>query len=150
LAAEGDHTDTAMGSQGGAQWQIGNEVEFKTAGGEEVSGQVYAFTPDSGMLLIKEPGAHNGVANLRWLKTSYVAEVLKNGAPAVPFDTQLPELDIAKCQKREAKALQQAEKEASRIGVGVSKTSQVTAASQTFGAWDGSLHRSSRCMHPSC
>jgi hypothetical protein len=114
-----------MGSQGDSQWPIGNDVVFRTAGGEEVSGQVYAFTPDSGMLLIKEPGLHNGVANLRFLKTSFVSEVLKNTAPAAPFDMQLPELDMQKCQKREAKALQQAEREAARIGVGVSKTSQV-------------------------
>ncbi len=65
------------------QWVVGNDVVLRTAGGEEVTGQLYAHDVDCGLLLIKEMGLHNGVANLRFLKSSHVAELVKNVPPKV-------------------------------------------------------------------
>lgn len=106
------------------EWVVGNEVVLRTSSGEEVAATLFAFDPLTGFLLLKEVGMHNGVANLRFLRTSHVSQLVSNRPPAVPFDMQLPPVDLERCKKREEKALQQAEREASKIKVGVSRQSQ--------------------------
>ncbi|PNH04763.1 Protein LSM12 A [Tetrabaena socialis] len=105
-------------------WVVGNEVVFRTAAGEEVSGCVFAFDTASNLLIIKENGSHLGVSNLRLLKANSVQEVLSSVKPERPFDLELPAVDLERCRKREEKALQQAELESARVGQGVTKEAQ--------------------------
>ncbi|GIL90261.1 hypothetical protein Vretimale_16338 [Volvox reticuliferus] len=105
-------------------WIVGNDVVFRTQGGEEVSGCVFAFDRQNNLLVIKENGSHSGVSNLRIVKANNIREVLSAAQPEKPFDLELPHVDLERCRKREEKALQQAEMESSRVGQGVTKEAQ--------------------------
>ncbi|KAG2446308.1 hypothetical protein HXX76_000896 [Chlamydomonas incerta] len=105
-------------------WTVGNNVKLRTAQGEEVSGQVFAYDQPSSLLVLKEVGAHSGVNNIRIIKTSGVQAVISDAKPDQPFDMELPAVDLERCRKREEKALQQAEFESSRVGEGVTKEAQ--------------------------
>lgn len=105
-------------------WTVGNNVKLRTAQGEEVSGQVFAYDQPSSLLVLKEVGAHSGVNNIRIIKTSGVQAVISDAKPDLPFDMELPAVDLERCRKREEKALQQAEFDSSRVGEGVTKEAQ--------------------------
>lgn len=124
VAAQRVQAAPAAGMAAAQEWAIGNEVVLRTILGEEAAGTVYAFDKPTNMLLLKETGAHNGVSNLRFLKASCIKEVISQEAPKVPFDLKLPSVDMERCRKREERALQAAEVEASRVGLGVTKEAQ--------------------------
>ena len=105
------------------EFEIGNKVELQTTLGHVV-GIVFAFDKSSGVLVLKETGSHSGVSNVRIMKAAEVKKVISSEKPAQPFDTFLPHVDTERCRRREDKAVQQAELEASRVGVGVSKEAQ--------------------------
>lgn len=109
---------------GPVAFDIGDTVVFRSTLGEEVSGSVFAFDKPSNVLVLREAGAHSGVANLRLLKASCVGKVLLVRKPTQPVDLRLPYVDVERCRKREEKAMQQAEVDASRVGVGVTKEAQ--------------------------
>ena len=105
-------------------FDVGDVVVFRSTLGEEVSGSVFAFDKPSNVLVLKELGAHSGVSNLRLLKANCVGEVLSVQKPTQPVDLRLPPIDMERSRKREEKALHQAEREASLVGVGVTKEAQ--------------------------
>lgn len=47
---------------------VGNLVTLKTTFGELIDALIYGFDKSTNCLLLKESGAHNGVATLRFLK----------------------------------------------------------------------------------
>ncbi len=98
---------------------------LKSVFSEEITGTIYGYDAQTSCLLLKETGAHNGVATLRFLKTSFVSEIVSAQKPAQPFDPALPHVDLDKCRKREERALQQAEADSSRVGEGVTKEAQL-------------------------
>lgn len=115
---------------------LGSELQLNTPQGV-ISGNMFAYDKPSGVLVLKETGAHSGVSNLRILRADNNVTILSVERPATPMDTRLPAIDMERAKKREEKAVQQAEMEASRIGVGVSKEAQVRSRAR-----EGSL-----CMH---
>lgn len=63
---------------------------LRTTFGEEISSTLFAFDKGTDMLLLKEVGSHNGVANLRFLKASFVDKVISVEKPTEPVDPKLP------------------------------------------------------------
>mmetsp|Transcript_26127 Transcript_26127/g.57106 ORF Transcript_26127/g.57106 Transcript_26127/m.57106 type:complete len:177 (-) Transcript_26127:279-809(-) len=105
-------------------WVVGCHVTLRTTLGEEITSTIFAYDHASQCLLLKETGSHNGVATLRFLKTSFIKEIVSSQPPQGPVDLSLPYVDLERCKKREEKALQQAELESSRVGAGVTKEAQ--------------------------
>uniref|UniRef100_A0A7S0RLT3 AD domain-containing protein n=1 Tax=Chlamydomonas leiostraca TaxID=1034604 RepID=A0A7S0RLT3_9CHLO len=107
-------------------WGVGDSVVLRTTLGEEISSTVFGYDKATNMLMLRETGAHNGVANLRLLKASFIEKVvsLTKAAPGTVDLGPLPPVDMEKGKRREAKALKQAEKEAALVGVGVTKEAQ--------------------------
>lgn len=105
-------------------WAIGSEVVLKTKLGEELRSAVFAYDSTSKVLILREPGSHNGVANLRMLPTSTIEQVVTMEAPRQPVDLRLPTIDMERCRKREERALEQAKKDADRVGTGVTREAQ--------------------------
>ena len=106
---------------------IGSEVQLNTPQGV-ISGNMFAYDKPSGVLVLKETGAHSGVSNLRILRTENNVSIISVEKPSTPMDTRLPGVDMERARRREEKAVQQAEMEASRVGVGVTKEAQVRRA----------------------
>mmetsp|Transcript_1356 Transcript_1356/g.3682 ORF Transcript_1356/g.3682 Transcript_1356/m.3682 type:complete len:179 (-) Transcript_1356:46-582(-) len=102
----------------------GANVALRTTFGELVEGMIYGFDKSTNCLLLKEAGAHNGVATLRFLKAAYVSEIVSASRPPAPFEPQLPHVDLERCRKREERALASAAAEAGRVGEGVTKEAQ--------------------------
>lgn len=105
-------------------WVVGNAVRLRTTLNDEISGVIFAFEQHSGMLMLKEKGSHNGVANIRLLNVACVAETISDQPAEGPVDSELPVVDLERGRKREEKALKQAEADYDRVGVGVSKEAQ--------------------------
>lgn len=111
-------------------WVVGHTVHLRLSTGEEVQGQVFAVDEAHNMLATRSPGSHNGVERVRVINTGSVEDVLSNQAPATcsmelptMFSQQFPAF-LEQCRARERKALQQAEREASRVGAGVTQEAQ--------------------------
>lgn len=103
---------------------LGSELQLNTPQGV-IAGSVFAYDKPSGILVLKETGSHSGVSNLRVLRTDNNVSIISFEKPAAPMSTVLPAVDMERARRREEKAMQQAEMEASRVGVGVSKEAQV-------------------------
>lgn len=107
-------------------WGVGDSVVLLTTLGEEITSTVFGFDKVTNILMLRETGAHNGVANLRLLKASYIDKVVSvaKPAPGAVDLGPLPPVDMERGKRREAKALQQAERDAALVGVGVTKEAQ--------------------------
>lgn len=101
------------------QLTVGTQVVLRTTFGEEISSTVFAHDLQSSCLLLREPGAHNGVATLRLLRSAFIEEVVSTKQPEQPnlldYAEELPELCGDKCKRREERALAAAELDASRV-----------------------------------
>eukprot|EP00798_Chlamydomonas_sp_ICE-L_P019808 gene19808-26490_t len=114
----------AVADSAPVEWVVGNEVVIRTVFEEEAKGIVFAFDKATDMVVLKETGAFNNVSNIRFIKAACVSQVLKNDKPKAPLDLHLPTVSMERCKKREERALQAAEVEASRVGFGVTKEAQ--------------------------
>lgn len=101
------------------QLTVGTQVVLRTTFGEEISSTVFAHDLQSSCLLLREPGAHNGVATLRLLRSAFIEEVVSTKQPEqtnlLDYADELPELCGDKCKRREERALAAAELDASRV-----------------------------------
>ncbi|KAL3147660.1 hypothetical protein ABBQ32_002413 [Trebouxia sp. C0010 RCD-2024] len=108
-------------------WVVGCNVTVQTKN-EEVQGEVFAYDKGSNTVLIRQQGSTPFHSNLRLLKASYIKNVNNVLPPAQPVEP-LPLVDMQRCRDRESKALQAAQAEAAKTGIGVS-----TEAQQVFDA----------------
>lgn len=115
-----------MSDTDGSQHDLaaGCSVTLVTTLGEEISGTIFAFDQQTNCLLLQQEGSHSGVSTLRFLKTNYVKEVTSATKPDGPVESKLPYVDLQRAREREEKALKQAEVNASKIGLGVTKEAQ--------------------------
>eukprot|EP00775_Hariotina_reticulata_P007469 gene7469-7679_t len=90
---------------------------------QEIGGTVFGYDPSTDVVMIKEPGAHGGVVNLRLYKAAQL-QVLQAERPKQPTDHHLPYVDKDRARQREEKALLQAEGDMTKVGVGVTKEAQ--------------------------
>lgn len=115
----------------------GSRVEVKTTFGEELKGEVFCYDKYTDTLVLKE--ADDGLRMLSAdciLGSGGVVETKKSPGD----EEELPAVDMARCEAREAKAIKAAEEAAQRIGVGVTKEGQAMfdAISRTMPVrWDG-------------
>lgn len=119
---------------------VGHSVGLRTLAGQEVFGDVFAVDRKTSLLVLKEPGSHGGVSNLRVIRASYIDKIIHSEAPSSPVDSKLPAVDMEKCKLREEKALRTAEADAARVGVGVTREAQAIcdALNKTMAAkWQG-------------
>ena len=64
---------------GAGDFAVGTVLGIKTSMGESIAeSTVLAFDAELGCLLLKEPGAHNGVSTIRMLM---VSALLRSGCP---------------------------------------------------------------------
>jgi hypothetical protein len=113
---------------------------------QEVSGTVFTFDEATDCLVIKEPGTHGGVHNVRVLRASAVRSVADVKPPPQPSSSSsaaadaarsspsealarsvlgpLPCVDLARAKEREARALRQAQADLAKVGVGVTREAQ--------------------------
>uniref|UniRef100_A0A7S3VM10 AD domain-containing protein n=1 Tax=Dunaliella tertiolecta TaxID=3047 RepID=A0A7S3VM10_DUNTE len=105
--------------------KIGNVVSLETSSGEVVQrAQVFGYDEQHSMLILKEPGAHHGVNNVRILNSKNIARMLSDEPPSQPYDPHLPAINLEKCKLREKKALEQAAQQAKRVNSGVTTEAQ--------------------------
>lgn len=110
--------------------------------GEELHGTIFAYDEASKVLVLRQPGSHGGVSTLKFIRTNCPDElkILSATRPSELHDPILPYVDLDLCIDREKKALQQAESEAGKVGVGVTKEAQAVydALSKTMNcSWEG-------------
>ncbi|KAL0056118.1 hypothetical protein WJX82_007910 [Trebouxia sp. C0006] len=111
-----------MSDVAATDFPVGCTVSVVTQG-EQVQGEVFAFDSASDTVLIHQQGSTPFHSNLRLLKVAYLKSV-QTGAPAGRPVAPLPTVDAQRCKDREAKALQAAQAEAAKTGVGVSNEAQ--------------------------
>eukprot|EP00878_Enallax_costatus_P003780 GHUV01003996.1.p1 GENE.GHUV01003996.1~~GHUV01003996.1.p1 ORF type:complete len:180 (+),score=44.74 GHUV01003996.1:322-861(+) len=107
-------------------WVIGCAIQVQTKHTkEDISGTVFGYDPNTDMVMIKEPGTHGGVVNLRLYKAAQL-QVLHAERPKQQQlqENKLPYVDKDRARQREEKALQQAEADMAKVGVGVTKEAQ--------------------------
>lgn len=107
-----------------AEWAIGCHVRLTTVLDEEVAGTIFAYDAATQSLMLKQPGSHGGVSNLRLLKASAIKAVHEARPAREAPDLRLPHVDKDRARQREDKALKQAEADLSKVGVGVTVEAQ--------------------------
>jgi hypothetical protein len=104
-------TASQQASFGVENFGIGTKLTLRTTLDEQISGStVLAFDSNTNCLLLRESGAHNGVATLRILNVPFIKEIVSAEKPGAGFKDPLspiPYVDKEKCKKREERALQQ-------------------------------------------
>lgn len=111
-----------MSDVAATDFPVGCAVSVVTQG-EEVQGEVFAFDSASDTVLIHQQGSTPFHSNLRFLKVAYLKSVQTGASPGRPV-APLPTVDAQRCKDREVKALQAAQAEAAKTGVGVSNEAQ--------------------------
>eukprot|EP00879_Flechtneria_rotunda_P004289 GHRR01004538.1.p1 GENE.GHRR01004538.1~~GHRR01004538.1.p1 ORF type:complete len:178 (+),score=50.01 GHRR01004538.1:277-810(+) len=105
-------------------WVVGCTIKVLTKHTrEEVTGTVFGYDPGTEMVMIKQPGTHGGVVNLRLYKADQL-QVLHAERPKRQPDLKLPYVDKDRARQREEKSLQQAEADMAKVGAGVTKEAQ--------------------------
>ncbi|KAF6255362.1 anticodon-binding domain-containing protein [Scenedesmus sp. NREL 46B-D3] len=74
--------------------------------------------------MLREPGTHGGVVNLRLYKAAQLEVLFAERAKGKQHDLQLSYVDKERARQREDKALQLAEADMAKVGVGVTKEAQ--------------------------
>lgn len=103
-------------------WVVGCNVTVQTKT-EKVQGEIFAYDKGSNTVLIRQQGSTPFHSNLRLLKVSYIKGVDSVSSPAQTMEP-LPLVDMQRCRDRESKALQAAQAEAAKTGIGVSSEAQ--------------------------
>ncbi|SBT00012.1 lsm12, putative [Plasmodium malariae] len=101
---------------------FGHTIIIKTCDGHTFEGELYCYDPCSDFIIIKEDNK-NGTANFYIIRTNIIVDIeskrrLKNSY------TTLPTIDKSVVEKIERKALDNFEKNKSRIGIGVTQEAQ--------------------------
>ncbi|EGG15722.1 hypothetical protein DFA_10564 [Cavenderia fasciculata] len=115
-----DHTNEKFA------WSIGLKLRVKTTLNEQFEGEIFNYDPSTTCLtLICDDGTMNmgGKRIVRVLLETSIAEANVIGGPSNHFN-ELPPLNIQNINKRQEKALKQAENQASKIGIGVTAEAQ--------------------------
>jgi len=119
----------------------GQRLHVRTTMGEEFDGEVLAFDEKANCVVFQDIGATGTHRNLRFLVTTYIADVKVLGKTDSPADLHISSIDLAFLKAREETAIRQAEEAAQRIGVGVTQEAQdiFDALSRTLPVkWDKS------------
>uniref|UniRef100_A0A383VVG2 AD domain-containing protein n=1 Tax=Tetradesmus obliquus TaxID=3088 RepID=A0A383VVG2_TETOB len=114
-------TDTADSHD----WVVGCTIKVLTKHTKEkFQGTVFGYDPHTDTVMIKEQGTHGGVVNLRMYKAEQLQVLSAERAKGKQHDLQLPYVDKERARQREEKALQVAEADMAKVGVGVTKEAQ--------------------------
>ncbi|EIE26838.1 hypothetical protein COCSUDRAFT_52473 [Coccomyxa subellipsoidea C-169] len=106
------------------QYSVGSSIVLETLIGEVVKGEVFAQDRGTKCIILREPTEGAAKCNLRVLKEDFIKKVVSSKIPKDYVVAKLPHVDISKCLDREAKAVQAAEFEAARKGLGVTEEAQ--------------------------
>jgi len=121
------------------EWAVGCKVTLSTTLGEVVSGEVFAYDHQTKCLVIRERKVDvdeadkvlnqtpsSGSWNARIINASFIKEVLSAERPSSSDSTSLslPVVDLDRCEKREKRSLEDAQKRAELIGIGVTREAQ--------------------------
>eukprot|EP01116_Phalansterium_solitarium_P023377 TRINITY_DN814_c0_g1_i1.p1 TRINITY_DN814_c0_g1~~TRINITY_DN814_c0_g1_i1.p1 ORF type:complete len:183 (-),score=9.63 TRINITY_DN814_c0_g1_i1:245-793(-) len=122
---------------------VGSLVILKTAFGEDIQGEIFAFDAATDSVVLAQTLAHTQLKrNYRILKASCVktVEYLGKTEAAEWADlSELPPIDLKQVQKREENAIRKLKEEAARIGEGVTSEAQeiFNALNKTYPCrWD--------------
>ncbi|KAF8058345.1 RMD5 [Scenedesmus sp. PABB004] len=108
-------------------WVVGCSVRVLTAHTkEEIGGIVFGYDAATDVVMIREPGTHGGVVNLRLYKAAQlqVLSAERCSAERAAAELRLPHVDRERAAQREAKALAQAEADRAKVGEGVTREAQ--------------------------
>lgn len=125
-----------------AEFVVGCHLAIRTTLGEHLEGQVLAFDKPSNLLILQEIGQTGSRRNLRFLKANFIKESAFLGHGEDPLDLRDIFVDLDSFKAREEAAVRQAEDEADRIGVGVTREAQdiFDALSKTLPVlWDNTI-----------
>lgn len=96
----------------------GLQVTIKLTTGLDVEGEVVTFDPSSRVVVVRQPDA-----TYRFICTAYVSSVTTRNLP-LQRPATAPRVDWRAADAREEAAVEAAEREAARVGVGVTQEAQ--------------------------
>eukprot|EP00698_Gefionella_okellyi_P018548 TRINITY_DN556_c0_g1_i1.p1 TRINITY_DN556_c0_g1~~TRINITY_DN556_c0_g1_i1.p1 ORF type:complete len:180 (-),score=23.55 TRINITY_DN556_c0_g1_i1:26-565(-) len=113
---------------------VGARVRLVTIVGDTVTGEVYAFDPQSQCLVLQDksdalPVQGRAPVNLQFVKTNSVRDIQVISAQQAAPDLRIPHVNLQRLVRREERAVDKARERAAQIGMGVS-----TLAQQVFDA----------------
>eukprot|EP00249_Psilotum_nudum_P013850 c24546_g2_i1 orf=193-744(+) len=113
-----------MEASSSGDFVVGCRLAIKTTLGDEFEGQVLTYDRVSNVVVLQDIGQAGPRRNLRFLKANFIKGFTLLGQGNDPLDLKDPYIDINILQAREEAAVRQAEAEAERIGVGVTREAQ--------------------------